>query len=100
MTTDPTVRRAFIHGCVTVALAFTSLLLGIAHGDGTMRSVLLAGCPVIMLLGAVAAGVRTYRAWQTRDRFPVWQALLWFLLTMALLTFMSVMPEVLGLSPA
>ncbi|QKT06472.1 hypothetical protein HUN08_04165 [Gordonia sp. X0973] len=97
MTTDPVVRRAFIHGCITVALALAAVVAGVgAHGSA--RTVLLAACPLIMLAGAVVAGVRTYRAYQADDRWPVWQALLWFLLTMALLTFMSVGPELFGLT--
>ncbi|GED97022.1 hypothetical protein [Gordonia crocea] len=97
MTTDPTVRRAFIHGCVTVALASVAMVAGVAV-TGTPRTLLLAACPLITLIGAVAAGVRTYRAWQADDRWPVWQGLLWFLLMTTLLLFMSVGPTVLGLT--
>ncbi|MFT3899258.1 MAG: hypothetical protein QM728_03310 [Gordonia sp. (in: high G+C Gram-positive bacteria)] len=96
MRTDPTVRSAFIHGSVTVALALVVLLLGVA-AHGTARTALLAICPGIMLVGAIAAAVRTYRAWQHGGRWPVWQGLLWFLLMLSLITFMSVAPEVLGL---
>lgn len=72
MTTDPTIRRAFIHGSVTVALALGALIAGGA-ADGTTRTVLLAACPLITLIGAVAAGIRTYRAWKVNNRWPVWQ---------------------------
>jgi len=97
VTTDPTIRRAFIHGSVTVALALGALIAGGA-ADGTTRTVLLAACPLITLIGAVAAGIRTYRAWKVNNRWPVWQGLLWFLLMTTLLLFMSVAPTVLGLT--
>jgi len=97
VTTDPTVRRAFIHGSLTVALALLALIAGVA-ADGALRTVLLAACPLITLAGAIAAGVRTYRSWKVDDKWPVWQGLLWFLLMTTLLLFMSVGPTVLGLS--
>ncbi len=97
MTTDPEIRRAFIHGCATIALALAALIAGVA-ADGTLRTVLLAACPLITLIGALAAIVRTYRAWKADGRWPVWQALVWFLLMTALLMFMSVGPTVLGVT--
>lgn len=97
MTTDPTVRRAFIHGSVTVALALLALIAGVA-ADGSLRTVLLAACPLITLSGAIAAGIRTYRSWKVDDKWPIWQGLFWFLLMTTLLLFMSVGPTVLGLT--
>jgi hypothetical protein len=60
------------------------------------RTLLGLGAPVILLVGAVWAFVRTYRSWRDEGTWWVWQGAGWFLLTLMLLTLTMGFPALAG----
>ncbi|GAB11262.1 hypothetical protein GOARA_067_00030 [Gordonia araii NBRC 100433] len=92
---DPTMRHAVVYGAVIVALAFAAMAAGVAV-HGTARTVLLALCPTITLVGMLVAVARTYRAWKSNGRWRLWYGVVWFLLMTTLVMFMTVGPAALG----
>ena len=45
---------------------------------------ILAGPGLVLVAGTVGAFVATYRAWQRRRAWPIWQGAGWFMMTVSL----------------
>jgi hypothetical protein len=60
------------------------------------RTLLAVGAPVILLIGALRAFVRTYRAWRNEETWWPWQGAGWFLLTLMLIVLTMSMPPLAG----
>ncbi len=50
--------------------------------DTAAKSAILAGPPVVLILGGIGAFVQTYREWRRGRSWPIWQGGGWFLFTM------------------
>lgn len=81
-------RGAVTHALVTIGFSFGVLIVG-AFSSETLRNVLLLIAPAIMLIGGLAALVRTYLAYRRGGRWGIWQGASWFLLTLAVVMFFS-----------
>jgi hypothetical protein len=60
------------------------------------RTLLAVGAPVILLLGALRAFLRTYQTWRREETWWAWQGVGWFLLTMMLLVLTMSLPRQAG----
>jgi hypothetical protein len=95
---------------VIVAAAMAVLVLGLlwvsgcksgtgdealAQCGGIQRNLLGIGSPLILLLGGLAAFVRTYQVWRARGRWWIWQGAGWFLLVLMLVVLTMTVPAAL-----
>ncbi|MDA4109018.1 hypothetical protein [Mycolicibacterium holsaticum] len=99
------VRFAVVVGVVAVAFLITAAVWVSTCSGATadtvacgapQRAVLALGAPAILLIGALRAFFRTYRAWRTHEPFWAWQGAGWFLLTLMLLVVTMSLPAVAG----
>lgn len=60
------------------------------------RALLALAAPAILLVGALRAFFRTYRAWRESESFWAWQGAGWFLLTLTLFVVTMSMPALAG----
>ena len=95
---------------LVVAVAMLVLVLGLlwvngcksgtgdealAQCGGVQRNLLGIGSPLILLLGGLAAFVRTYQVWRARGRWWIWQGAGWFLLVLMLVVLTMTVPVAL-----
>jgi hypothetical protein len=95
---------------LVVAVAMLVLVLGLlwvngcksgtgdealAQCGGVQRNLLGIGSPLILLLGGLAAFVRTYHVWRARGRWWIWQGAGWFLLVLMLVVLTMTVPVAL-----
>ncbi|HZN81030.1 MAG TPA: hypothetical protein VFC01_15295 [Mycobacterium sp.] len=95
---------------VIVAVAMLVLALGLlwvsgcksgtgdealAQCGGVQRNLLGIGSPLILLLGGLAAFVRTYQIWRACGRWWIWQGAGWFLLVLMLVVLTMTVPVAL-----
>lgn len=52
--------------------------------DTASQAAILAGPGLVLVAGTVGAFVATYRAWQRRRAWPIWQGAGWFMMTVSL----------------
>ena len=52
--------------------------------DTASQAAILAGPGLVLVIGTVGAFVATYRAWQRRRAWPIWQGAGWFMMTVSL----------------
>ena len=82
---DPAAFRAasvYVVSIIAVAgLAFVAFLL---MGREVPLSAL--GTPIVLLVGGIAAFIKTYRVWRAGGTWPIWQGAGWFLLTLMLVS--------------
>jgi FtsH-binding integral membrane protein len=82
---DPRALRSAVTYSVAVillaALAFAVYALGDRHA-----LVLAFATPIVLLVGAIGAFVKTYRDWRAGRTWPIWQGAGWFLMSLALLS--------------
>jgi hypothetical protein len=107
---DDEVRRAFRFaaaaalvgvGFLIVAALWVSTCAGAADIDTAacgvpQRTVLGLGGPVILMMAALWAFLRTYQVWRERRTWWGWQGAGWFLLSMMLLTLTMGFPALAG----
>jgi hypothetical protein len=106
---DANVREAVRFGLVVALLAVAFLVTAAvwvstcagATADTAacgvpQRALLAVGAPVILLIGALRAFVRTYRTWRNHETWWAWQGAGWFLLTLMLLVLTMTMPTLAG----
>ena len=67
----------------------------LAQCGGVQRNLLGIGSPLILLLGGLAAFVRTYQVWRARGRWWIWQGAGWFLLLLMLVVLTMTVPVAL-----
>lgn len=72
-------RAIVIHVAITVVLGLGLLLVGLAASE-SVQNVLVIASPVVVMIGAIAMLVRTYRVWKSGGRWQMWQGGAWFLL--------------------
>jgi uncharacterized membrane protein len=85
-------------------LVFAALWLSTCHGATAdaaacgvpQRTLLSVGAPLILLVGAVWAFVRTYQAWRNRETWWAWQGAGWVLFTLMLVVVAMSMPSLAG----
>jgi hypothetical protein len=95
---------------LVVAVAMVVLVLGLLWVNGcksgtgdealaqcgvVQRNVLGIGSPLILLLGGLAAFVRTYQVWRAGGRWWIWQGAGWFLLVLMLVVLTMTVPVAL-----
>jgi hypothetical protein len=69
----------YVASIIAVAgLAFVAFLL---IGREVPLSAL--GTPIVLLVGGIAAFIKTYRVWRADGTWPIWQGAGWFLLTLS-----------------
>ncbi|EGD54735.1 hypothetical protein [Gordonia neofelifaecis] len=88
------IRDAATHVCVTVACGIVVLIAAMTT-SGRTNEILVLAAPIVVILGTVAAMVRTYRNWKSGGRWQVWQGATWFLLALSLLWFTGALPSVI-----
>ncbi|ATD72935.1 MULTISPECIES: hypothetical protein [Gordonia] len=72
-------RAIVIHIAITVAFGLGLLI--VAHASSqSLQNALFVVAPVVVLIGAIAMLVRTYRVWKAGGRWQLWQGGSWFLL--------------------
>lgn len=88
-------RPAAVHVVVTVALGVVcAVAAGAVDGVGLTKSLMVVSL-VVVIVGTIAAGVRTFISSRSGGRWQVWQGAFWLLLGLSLLWFTSVLPTVL-----
>lgn len=92
--TGDEIRRAVVHGALTIGFALAAALVGVASDDG-LRTALVVASPLIVLAGALAALWRTYRNWRSGGHWQVWQGASWFLLALFIVFLMASAPALL-----
>ncbi|AUH69770.1 MULTISPECIES: hypothetical protein [Gordonia] len=88
------IRDAATHVCVTVALGVVVLIAAMSTSGGLNEFFILAA-PSVVILGTLAAMVRTYLNWKSGGRWQIWQGATWFLLALSLLWFTGALPSVI-----
>jgi hypothetical protein len=82
---DPAAFRAasvYVASIIAVAgLAFVLFLL-----IGREVPLWALGTPIVLLVGGIAAFIKTYRIWRAGGTWPIWQGAGWFLLTLMLVS--------------
>ncbi|WP_253900489.1 hypothetical protein [Mycobacterium asiaticum] len=105
---EKTFATAVRFGAAVVGLAMLVLLLtvmwagscksgsgdhSLEHCGALRRNAIALGSPLILLLGGIAAFVRTYRVWRMGGRWWVWQGVGWFLLALMLVVLTLAVPS-------
>ena len=67
----------------------------LAQCSSVQRNLLGIGSPLILLLGGLAAFLRTYQVWRARGRWWIWQGVGWFLLVLMLVVLTMTVPVAL-----
>lgn len=80
---------------ITIAVALVLAVIG-GYTDGGVRVGFVLAAPVVVILGAVFAGIATYRSYVAGGRWPVWQGGMWFLMMVFLVWIMGAFPAVWG----
>lgn len=91
---DREIARAVVHGCITIGFAIATYLVGMAS-SGILQTILVVATPIVVLVGAIACLWRTYRTWQRKGRWQIWQGASWFLLATFIVTLMATAPALL-----
>ena len=82
---DPAAFRAasaYVVSIIAVAgLAFVLFLL-----IGREVPLWALGIPIVLLVGGIAAFIKTYRIWRAGGTWPIWQGAGWILLTLMLVS--------------
>lgn len=67
----------------------------LAHCSGLQRNTLAIGPPAVLAIGGVWAFVRTFRVWQARGGWWIWQGAGWFLMVLMLVVLTMTTPVAL-----
>ncbi|WP_026918722.1 hypothetical protein [Gordonia shandongensis] len=95
-TTSPReIREAVTHVAVTIGLGVV-LAVASAFAQDATRTFLIIASMTMLVLGTVAAVVRTYRNWRAGGRWQIWQGACWFLLALSLVWFTDAVPLVIS----
>ncbi len=82
--TDPAIRQALTYAITILVVAALFVGVGAALYDPVPLAIIIV-FPLIIMVGAGGALWWTYRTWQAKGRWQVWQGASWFLLAMFLL---------------
>ncbi|MGB3301336.1 hypothetical protein [Gordonia sp. (in: high G+C Gram-positive bacteria)] len=87
-------RDAGIHVAVTIGLGILAVI-GATFTTGTADTVFVIASAVLVILGTIAAMVRTYLNYKHDGRWQIWQGATWLLLGLSLLWFTAALPIVI-----
>ncbi|GAA1456124.1 hypothetical protein [Williamsia maris] len=82
---DPTFRQAATYAVTVIVVAALFLGIGAALYD-PVPLVIIIVFPLLVLAGAVGALWWTFRTWQAKGRWQIWQGASWFLLALFLIS--------------
>ena len=82
-------RAASLYVASIIAVAGLAFILFLLIGREVPLSAL--GTPVVLLVGAIAAFIKTYRVWRAGGTWPIWQGAGWLVLTLMLVSL--IIPE-------
>lgn len=93
-TTPRELRDAGIHVAITLALGIV-MVIAATFTSGTTNKVFIILSTVMVILGTIAAMVRTYYSNKNNGRWQIWQGATWLLLGLSLLWFTGALPVVI-----
>ncbi|WP_132993225.1 hypothetical protein [Gordonia zhaorongruii] len=97
MTTDErraAIRDAALHVCATFAAGLVVLIVALNTDGGVHTAFLIAG-PVVIVIGTIAAMVRTWLIWRRNGDWQMWQGASWFLLGLSVTWVFGAIPALI-----
>ena len=82
---DPTFRQAATYAVTVIIVAALFLGVGAALYDPVPLAIIIV-FPLLVLAGAAGALWWTYRTWQAKGRWQIWQGASWLLLALFLIS--------------